>query len=165
MDPELIKSRAKRYQLLSALYRDEVPLRLIAAMQNDQFLIGLNEAVQGCGFMDLLSGAQLMTEYLKSGSAEKLYKEMRYDYADLFLNAGPNPVFPYESPIRSGEPVVMQQPAFELREYFRKAGVHKNPEYKDLEEHIAVEMEFLRYVMERGKEDLYLDFFKNKYCK
>lgn len=165
MDPELVKSRAKRYQLLSALYRDEVPVQLITAMQNDQFLIGLNEAVQGCGFMDLLSGAQLMTKYLKSGPAEKLYKQMRFDYADLFLNAGPNPVFPYESPIRSGEPVVMQEPVFELRDYFRKAGVHKNPDYKDLEEHIAVQMEFLRYVMEKGNEDLYLDFFKNKYCK
>ena len=165
MDPELIQSRAKRYQLLSALYRDEIPLQLITAMQNDEFLNGLNEAVKGCGFMDLMSGAELMTKYLKSGSAKKLYKELRYDYADLFLNAGPNPVFPYESPIRSGEPVVMQEPVFELKEYFRKAGVHKNPGYRDLEEHIAVQMEFLRYVIEKEKEDLYLDFFKNKYCK
>jgi anaerobic selenocysteine-containing dehydrogenase/TorA maturation chaperone TorD len=165
MDEELIQSRARRYQLLSTLYRDEIPLELIGAMQKDEFLEGLNEAVKGCGFIDLMSGAEVMTNYLRSGPAEKLYKELRYDYADLFLNAGVNPVFPYESPIKSGEPVVMQEPVFELREYFRKAGVHKNPEYKDLEEHIAVQMEFLRYVMDKGHEDLYLDFFKNKYCK
>jgi len=165
MDAELIKSRARRYQLLSTLYRDEIPLDLIAAMQKDEFLEGLNEAVKGCGFIDLMSGAEVMTKYLKSGPAKKLYNELRYDYADLFLNAGVNPVFPYESPIKSGEPVVMQEPVFQLREYFRKAGVHKNPDYKDLEEHIAVQMEFLRYVMEKGNEDLYLDFFKNKYCR
>jgi anaerobic selenocysteine-containing dehydrogenase/TorA maturation chaperone TorD len=165
MDPELIKSRARRYQLLSTLYRDEIPLELISAMQKDEFLEGLNEAVKGCGFIDLMSGAEVMTKYLKSAPAEKLYKELRCDYADLFLNAGINPVFPYESPIKSGEPIVMQQPVFELREYFRKAGVHKKPDYKDLEEHIAVQMEFLRYVMDKGNEDLYLDFFKNKYCK
>ncbi|MBN2126619.1 MAG: molecular chaperone TorD family protein, partial [Deltaproteobacteria bacterium] len=143
-DPELLKSRAKRYQFLSALYRDEIPVELIAAMQKDEFLEGLNEAVKGCGFIDLMSGAQVMTAYLKSGPPEKLYQELRFVYADLFLNAGVNPVFPYESAIRSGEPVVMQEPVFELREYFRKAGVHKNPEYRDLEEHIAVQMELLR---------------------
>lgn len=127
MNVELMQSRARRYQLLSTLYRDEIPLKLIEAMQKDEFLEGLNEAVKGCGFIDLTSGAEVMTNYLKSGPAEKLYKELRYDYADLFLNAGVNPVFPYESPIKSGEPVVMQEPVFELREYFRKAGVHKNP--------------------------------------
>ena len=56
----------------------------------------------------------------------------------------------------------MQEPVFKLREYFRKAGVHKNPDYKDLEEHIAVQMEFLRYLLENGNEDLYRDFFKNQ---
>lgn len=165
MSLEIMKSRAKRYQFLSTLYRDEIPIELIAAMQKEDFLNGLNEAVKGCGFLDLTSGAEVMTAYLKSGPAEKLYEELRYDYADLFLNAGPSPVFPYESAIKSGEPVVMQEPVFELREYFRKAGVHVSPNYKDLEEHIAVQMEFLRYVMEKGQQDLYLDFFKNKYSK
>ena len=86
-------------------------------------------------------------------------------YADLFLNAGPNPAFPYESIHVTGDPVVMQKPVFELREYFSKAGVHKSPDYKDLEEHIAVEMDLLRYLLEKGNRDLYLDFFKNKYLK
>ncbi|MBW1947788.1 MAG: molybdopterin-dependent oxidoreductase, partial [Deltaproteobacteria bacterium] len=94
-----------------------------------------------------------------------LQKELCYDYADIFLNAGANPVFPYESCHVTGEPVVMQEPVFELREYFRKAGVHKNPDYKDLEEHIAVQMELLRYLLENGNGDLYRDFFKNKYTK
>ncbi|MBN1103756.1 MAG: hypothetical protein JXL84_10120, partial [Deltaproteobacteria bacterium] len=98
MVPELAKSRAKRYQFLSTLYRDEIPLQLIAAMQRKEFLEPFNESVKGCGFIDLMSGAQVMTDYLNSGKAEELYKELRYDYADLFLNAGPNPVFPYESP-------------------------------------------------------------------
>ena len=165
MDPELMKTRSRRYQFLSTLYRDEVSAELVAAMQKNEFLEGLNEAVTGCGFIDLMSGAKLMTEYLQSGQADGLYRQLRFDYADLFLNAGPNPVFPYESPIRSGEPVVMQEPVFELREYFRKAGVRKNPGYKDLEEHIAVQLEFLRYLLDKGNEELYLDFFKNKYCK
>ena len=163
MGSAFMSSRAKRYHLLSVLYRDEIPLDLIRSMQKDAFLDGFNESVKGCGFMDLMSGTEGMTAYLKSKDAETLYKELRYDYADMFLNAGPNPVFPYESVHVTKKPVVMQKPVFELRKFFNKAGVHKSPEYKDLEEHIAVEMEFLRYLLEKGKADLYKDFFKNKY--
>ena len=165
MDVEYMNSRAKRYQFLSTLFRDEIPLELIKAMQKDEFLDGFNESVTGCGFLDLIHGAEVMTRCLKNSDAEKLQKELSYDYADNFLNAGANPVFPYESCHVTGDPVVMQEPVFELREYFRKAGVHKNPDYKDLEEHIAVQMELLRYLLENGNEDLYRDFFKNKYTK
>jgi len=165
MDVEYMNSRAKRYQFLSTLFRDEIPLELIKAMQKDEFLDGFNESVTGCGFLDLINGAEVMTRCLKDNDAEKLQKELSYDYADIFLNAGANPVFPYESCHVTGDPVVMQEPVFKLREYFRKAGVHKNPDYKDLEEHVAVQMELLRYLLENGKEDLYRDFFKNKYTK
>lgn len=165
MDVEFMQSRAKRYQFLSTLYRDEISVELITAMQKDEFLDGLIESVQGCGFMDLKSGAEGIKSYLLSGDAQNLYKELSYDYADLFLNAGKNPVFPYESPHATKEPVVMQKPLFELRKYFQKAGVHKSSDYKDLEEHVAVEMELLRYLLEKGKEELYIDFFKNKYLQ
>jgi len=165
MDAEYMNSRAKRYQFLSTLFRDEISLDLIKAMQKDEFLDGFNESVTGCGFIDLTKGAEVMTMCLESSDAEKLQKELSYDYADIFLNAGANPVFPYESCHVTGDPVVMQEPVFKLREYFRKAGVYKNPDYKDLEEHIAVQMEFLRYLLENRNEDLYRDFFKNKYTK
>lgn len=165
MDVEYMLSRAKRYQFLSTLFRDEIPLALIKRMQKDEFLDGFNESVKGCGFIDLINGAEVMTKCLKSNTAEALFNELRCDYADIFLNAGPNPVFPYESVHVKREPVVMQEPVFELREYFRKAGVHKNPEYPDLEEHVAVQMELLRYLLEKHDETLYRDFFKNKYTK
>lgn len=165
MDVEYMLSRAKRYQFLSTLFRDEIPLDLITKMQKDEFLDGFNESVKGCGFVDLINGAEVMTRSLKSKSAEVLYSELRHDYADIFLNAGPNPVFPYESVHVKREPVVMQDSVFELRDYFRKAGVHKSPDYMDLEEHIAVQMELLRYLLENGNEDLYRDFLKMKYTK
>ena len=165
MDVEYMKSRAMRYQFLSTLFRDEIPLALIKAMQKDAFLDGFNESVTGCGFLDLINGAEVMTRCLRDNDAKKLHKELSYDYADIFLNAGANPVFPYESCHVTGDPVVMQKPVFDLREYFRKAGVHKNPDFKDLEEHIAVQMELLRYLLENSNEDLYRDFFKNKYTK
>lgn len=165
MDVEYMSSRAKRYQFLSTLFRDEIPFELIKAMQKDEFLQGFNESVTGCGFIDLINGAEVMSRCLREHGAEELYNELRYDYADIFLNAGANPVFPYESCHVNVDPVVMQKPVIEMREYFKKAGVHKNPEYKDLDDHIAVHLEYLRYVLENGNDELYKDFFKKKYTK
>ncbi|MEA1967055.1 MAG: molybdopterin-dependent oxidoreductase [Thermodesulfobacteriota bacterium] len=165
MDKGFFESRAKRYQFLSTLYRDEIPLNFIASMQNEQFLEGLLASVQGCGFMDLTSGAEGLVSCLRKADPEELYKELSYDYADIFLNAGANPAFPYESAHTGKKPVLMQKPVFALREYFKKAGVHKNPGYKDLDDHIAVEMEFLRYLLEKQDEDLYRKFFKGTYLK
>lgn len=165
MDKGFMESRAKRYQFLSTLYRDEISLELITAMQKDEFLDDFLESVKGCGFMDLKSGAEGMSTWLKSNDAKVLYKELSYDYADIFLNAGANPAFPYESIHVTKEPVVMQKPIFELRKYFNKGGVHKSSNYKDLDEHIAVEMEFLRYLLDQENSKLYTDFFKNKYLQ
>lgn len=163
MDTTFMQSRATRYHFLATLLRDEIPLKLIVAMQKDKFLDPFYASVEGCGFTDFISGAGEMSSYLKSSDPENLYKALSYEYADLFLNAGPNPVFPYESVHVSKEPVVMQEPVFELRSFFRMAKVHKSSEYKDLEEHIAVQMEFLRYVLEKGNVELYRDFFSKKY--
>ena len=165
MDKTLQQSRAKRYQFLSTLFRDEISLDLIKAMQQEDFLKPFNEAVQGCGYVDLISGAEVMTKYLQSKDPQTAYEELRFDYAELFLNAGPNPAFPYESVHVSGEPVVMQQPVFELREFFRQAGLHPSPDFPDLEEHIAVQMEFLRHLLEKGDITEYENFFKTKYSK
>ena len=78
MNQELIKSVAKRYQFLSTLYRDEISLDLIAAMQKDEFLNTLDKAVKGCGFEELICGSEMITAYLRSGPAEELYKELRF---------------------------------------------------------------------------------------
>ncbi|MCI5139834.1 MAG: molybdopterin oxidoreductase, partial [Candidatus Electrothrix sp. AR1] len=75
--------------------------------------------------------------------------ELRYEYAELFLNAGKNPVFPYASCHVSGEPLVMQKPVFEVRQTYRDKGVHKSPAYPDLDDHIAVELEFMSYLAEQ----------------
>jgi len=165
MDKTYMESRAKRYQFLSTLYRDEISLELIKSMQSKQFINGLLESVKGCGFMDLTSGAEAMASCLQNTDPEKLYKDLSYDYADIFLNAGPNPAFPYESAHTGTKPVLMQKPVSILREYFKNAGVHKNSEYKDLDDHIAVEMEFLRYLLENQEVDMYIKFFKNTYLK
>jgi len=143
-------ARAKIYQLLSTLYHDEIPLWLVKKMSQDVFLSKMETFQQSCAIQDLCSGIRKMTSYLKSASAEEVFANLRYEYADLFLNAGANPAFPYESCYVTREPLTMQAPVPELRAAFRKAGIRKNDSFGDLDDHIAVELEFMRYLAEKS---------------
>jgi thiosulfate reductase/polysulfide reductase chain A len=135
------EAQARLFRVLSLLLRDEVRL------QDLDHLLG-KAVPESVG-----AATQHLAKALGQSDAKSLHKELCYEYADLFLNAGVNPAFPYESVHVTGQPVVMQEPVFALREKLAGFGVHKNPEYKDLDEHIAVELELAAYLFANGKED------------
>ncbi|WP_339136202.1 MAG: molybdopterin-dependent oxidoreductase [Candidatus Electrothrix sp. GW3-4] len=142
------------YRFLSFLYQDEIPLAFLEEMQANPFFDQLNKAAANCASPGLRSGLAKITATLQGGSAQDIYNELRYEYAGLFLNAGKNPVFPYASCHLSEEPLLMQEPVFAVRQAYSNNGVHKNPAYPDLDDHIAVELEFMAYLAEQqGTEE------------
>lgn len=157
---DFTKQRANVYKFLVSLYCDEISQDLIAKLTDKEFVKKLGSFAKECKFIDLGKGIDRIAKYLKKAKA-KSYKELSYEYADIFLNAGVNPALPYESVHATGEPVVMQKSVFEVREAFRKAGVHKSDDYKDLDDYIAVELEFVRYLLDKGDTDAAADFINN----
>jgi len=150
MDQKKINlSRARVYQFLSTLYHDEISERLVNKMVEGDFIEKMKALFKTCKIQDFCSGLNKMVSGLQSDSPHEVFKKLRYEYANLFLNAGVNPAFPYESCYSSREPLVMQSPVAEIRESYRKAGVHKNEAFMDLDDHIAVELEFMRYQAEK----------------
>jgi thiosulfate reductase/polysulfide reductase chain A len=154
-------ARAAIYRFLSLLYQDEIPLALIEKMGKGSFFerlaeMGKNSAIEGEVGEGICSGLSRMSAGLQSGSAAKVYNELRYEYADLFLNAGKNPVFPYASCHISGtpQPLVMQEPLFQVRKAYFDNGLHKNSAYQDLDDHIAVELEFMACLAGQTASDL-----------
>lgn len=163
-------ARAKVYQFLSALYRDEIPLGLIEKMTKDEFLGPITKLQKECDSQSWSSGTSLMTGMLTSATSGESYSEIRYDYADLFLNASNNPAFPYASCYVNGEPLVMQEPVFKIREILNKVEMHKNESYYDLDDHIAAELELMRYFSEQAAEKESdqadeFDFLRNQFIK
>jgi len=157
---EFVKRRANVFKFLSTLYRDEISEDLMAKLADKGFVDKLNEFAKECKFSDMARGISRMAKYLGRYKGDK-YKDLSYEYADIFLNAGANPALPYESVHATGEPVVMQKSVFDVRAAFRKAGVHKSDDYKDLDDYIAVELEFVRYLLEKGDTDAAADFMNN----
>jgi anaerobic selenocysteine-containing dehydrogenase len=90
-------ARAKMYQFLSTLYRDEIDFSLLEKMKGEGFLGPVNQLLKEGGLSEISSGLSLLEKSLVGNAGAKLYGETRYDYADLFLNAGSNPAFPYAS--------------------------------------------------------------------
>jgi thiosulfate reductase/polysulfide reductase chain A len=149
MVPVTHNAKATVYLFLSFLYQDEIPLSFIEEMRVNSFPDQLAKAATSCSSAGFRSGLAKITTALQGKSAQEIYNELRYAYAELFLNAGKNPVFPYASCHITGEPLVMQKPVFEVRQVYRDSGVHKNPAYPDLDDHIAVELEFMAYLADQ----------------
>ncbi|PIE69727.1 MAG: molybdopterin oxidoreductase [Deltaproteobacteria bacterium] len=139
-------ARARIYQLLSVLYQDELHLDLVRSMGEGKFYESMERLQQRCTIQDFCSGLAKMAAALKAEDSAAVYAELRSEYAELFLNAGKNPAFPYESCYVSREPLVMQAPVGEVRKAFKEAGVRKNEAFTDLDDHIAVELAFMSHL-------------------
>ena len=149
---EFCKDRAVVYKFLSTVLRDEVPRELLEKLTSDTVKEKMSNLLR-CVSPETFPGFRRFKAYLDSiKDVEEEWKNLRYEYADIFLNAGETPVFPYESCYVTGEPLVNQKPVLEIRELFKKAGVHKNDEYPDLDDHVAVELEFLAYLCTNGEK-------------
>ncbi|OGR15597.1 MAG: hypothetical protein A2X81_16275 [Desulfobacterales bacterium GWB2_56_26] len=150
---EVNEARSQIYHFLSVMYRDEIPSSLLEKMCGGTFLTGLHELQAGGGSEEFCAGVGRILSYLKSRTAEEAYRDLRHDYAELFLNAGKNPAFPYASCYKNQEPLVMQEPLASARKAYRDAGLHKSPGYRDLDDHIAVELEFMHRLAGKAAAD------------
>ncbi len=145
--------RVKVYRFLSALLADEVSRSTWESLRNPLFVEALRNTSERLSSSDLRLGFSRMAGYLQTTDPGAAYNDLRYEYADMFLNAGSDPVFPYESAVVVREPVLCREPYFEVREFYRKAGAHKTPDFLDLDDHIAVELDFMAFLCRRELEE------------
>jgi thiosulfate reductase/polysulfide reductase chain A len=150
-------NRATIYRFLAAIFRDEPVLSLIEPFAPNGSL-GKPAFAESMG-SSLGKSLQRLTAFLDTDSTENILRELRFEYADLFLNAGPAPVFPYASVHVTKTPVVQQEPLFRLRNALRDMDVQVAPGFKDLDEHISVELEACAVLLEQGNPEAYDEFF------
>jgi thiosulfate reductase/polysulfide reductase chain A len=144
------------YRLLATIFRDEPSLEIIQALAPGGFL---GKLVLGTSAdTPMAQSLKRLTAFLGTDSPENILQELRYEYADLFLNAGPSPVFPYASVHVSQIPVVQQEPLFHLRETLRSMDLHVRPDFMDLDDHVSVELEVCAVLLEQQKLEAYETF-------
>ena len=138
------RARSYIYNFLSIVLRDEISQRLFDKLRGEVFLQNLNDFVNRCPLADLQAAwGKLLAALEQAGPQDG--GAWRQEYTDIFHHAGAKSVFPYASCYLTRQPLV-RDAVPEVRKFYQQAKVHKSLAYADLDDHLAVELEFMSYL-------------------
>ena len=143
------EGRAATYRMLARLFRVEVDQPLL-----DELFAGTYKVSTGNANMD--EGHRLLATAL-SGIWENTLTELAADYLRTFLGhgySGHSAAYPYESVYASEKRLLMSDARDEVLALYRAAGFNKDESWKESEDHVALELEFMGLLTERSVEAL-----------
>ena len=143
----VMDGRAKTYGLLARLYRVEVDRPLLDELRGMRFPTNTGNAHVDAGY-------DLMYRYLKN-VWEDAPLDLARDYVRTFIGHGVNghaAAYPYESVHTSEKRLLMQQARAEVLAIYRANNLKKEGHWRDCEDHIAVELEFMQVMCVRAAE-------------
>lgn len=161
---ELFASRANMYGLLAGLYRKELELDELTELKHMKF-------PQGTGNESMDQGFKYLHEYLKT-AWEGDVTDLKVDYSRTFIGSGVSgysAAYLYESVYTSERRLLAREARGEVLQYYRNNNLKKG-QWNDLEDHIALELEFMqimsnrtRDALESGDEDTALNYIRCQY--
>ncbi len=137
-------SRAKAYGLLSRLYAKEMDDELLEQLRKTSFPVR-----SGSDLAD--EGMRLMATYLSNVWSGTL-QELAVDYVHAFIGSGMDAfsaAYPYESVYTSPKRLMMQEARDEVLAIYRSQALDKAKTWKESEDHIARECEFMAAMANR----------------
>jgi len=143
----LNESRARSYALLACLYSKEVDADLLATLRGTRFPVGTGNA-------DLDEGNRMLAGYLSATWAGTL-QELAVDYVHAFIGSGMDAfsaAYPYESVYTSPKRLMMQEARDEVLAIYRSQALDKAAGWKEAEDHVAAECEFMAVLSGRAAE-------------
>lgn len=104
--------------------------------------------------------------YLLQHITEKDTTNLEFVYNRLFVGPQRLEASPYESTYRNKERAVMQRETLAVRNFYRRAGLELKKINVEPDDHIAIELEFICYLLENSLEnehynELYEQFLQN----
>lgn len=145
----VLGSRVATYRLLARLFREEVD----RVCYEELLSLPLPTAT-GSARADKGYGA--WRAYLSTPHPSPL-TELAVDYTRTFIGHGNNgysAAYPFESVYTSPKRLLMQGARDEVLVAYRAAGLDKQPSWKDGEDHIALEFEFMQVLGQRALDAL-----------
>jgi TorA maturation chaperone TorD len=146
--PELVEleSKASLHSLLAQgfNYPDE---KLVKGVQSGEFLDCMQESLTVLGHSSLknvIESCRKECVSKKSSEAEVLL-ELERDYTRLFFASKPRLAYLFESVYREGK--LLQDSTFQIARLYSDAGLKLSEEFRLPPDHIAVELEFLAFLV------------------
>jgi len=135
---------------------------LIFHRQDREFVRYLrNGFINDIGFLDsdAVAGFSDFMKKNRGKSDEEFYNMLAVEYTRLFITGLPSLACPpYESVYR--EDAVMGNSTLEVMKSYSKAGLKVMENFHDLPDHVAVELEFLYYLMNKENTEAHEAFIK-----
>ncbi|ACV23290.1 TorD/DmsD family molecular chaperone [Slackia heliotrinireducens] len=156
---KLNHQRAATYGLLARMYRVEIDREQLEAMRGMRFPAATGNEDSDKGFL-------MLARYL-SRAWDNTITELAVDYVRVFIgstNQLDGAAFPFESVYTSEKRLMMQDARDEVLAIYRAYGLSKDESWREGEDHIALELEFMKVLSERiaaalesGNEDTAYD--------
>lgn len=146
---ELLAKRSSTYALLSRLYLKEVDEQLLGELRATYFPADTGNEKIDEGYIRLVS-------YLNNASDNTL-TELAVDYTRTFMGQGMDAysaAYPFESVYTSEKRLVMQKARDEVRALYFSEGLKKQESWREGEDHIALELDFINVLGMRAREAL-----------
>lgn len=148
---EMFDARAHMYGLLAGMYRKELELDQINELRQMKFPTATGNASTDQGFSDLYA-------YLKT-AWEGSVAELKVDYSRTFIGSGVSgysAAYLYESVYTSDRRLLAREARGEVLQYYRNNNLCKG-QWNDLEDHLALELEFMQIMSMRTRDALRSD--------
>ena len=140
-------TRATLYSFLSRIFKSEVDENLLQDIVEIEPRIRLlsesqagNELKEASGLLDEFAR---QSKELKGEKREGLLTDLAVEYASLFLNVGAKPVRLVESVYLGKFSVLYEEPYHEIVECYKSLGYEKEKGFREPEDHVAVEFDFM----------------------
>jgi TorA maturation chaperone TorD len=140
----LNERRATTYAMLSRLYRREVDQAYLDELRTIKYPVSTGNESASEGYLRI-------ARYL-SNVWENSTIELARDFAQCFIGEGMDSfsaAYPYESVYASEKRLLMQDARDEVLALIRSEGFDKNSTWKEMEDHIGLELEFMQRLAER----------------
>lgn len=83
----------------------------------------------------------------------RVLEELEYEFNRLFVGPDRLEAAPYESVYRSAERVLMQAETMAVRKFYERAGLTLINKNREPDDHLAFELEFACYLLEKSLQD------------
>ncbi len=146
---QLCEARATTYGLLARLYRSEVTENMLEELTSMHYPVKSGNELMDTGYYEI-------AKYLSNAWIDPLL-ELSVDYSKTFLGSGIDSysaAYPYESVYTSEKRLLMQDARDEVLAIYRANGLDKSESWTVGEDHIAVELEFMRILNRRAAQAL-----------
>jgi TorA maturation chaperone TorD len=170
---ELESALAARHYLYSVFQRllgaepnAEMLSAIDASLLREAFsIVGVSGVNDGEPSTEAINGGKPSTEAVNDGEplveaiarAAQDPKALKTEYTNLFIGPGKLPAPPWESVYVSKESVLFTRTTLEVRNFYRSQGLIPELYPKVADDHIALDLDFLRLLAERALESFQAD--------